>query len=146
MYRYEENKEYYDSLRQQTDEFRRSIRIDINRQLKADAESGNIEKAKILLQAIETATPCILYKDHQRGAVVIPRLLLIVKMFPGSKFTCHLCSPQEFQNQVKSLYVIYPHIDFAPKQLVQSAFSIAISYLKAGTPTKAYLSPTKAHR
>jgi len=136
MYRYEENKDYYDSLRRQTDHFRRSIRIDIDRQLEKDAEAGNIEKANKLLEAIETETPCILYKDHQRGAVIIPRLRLIVKMYPGREFTCHLCSPQEFQNQVKALYVIYPLIDYAPKQLVQSAFTIAMSRLKILSPTK----------
>jgi hypothetical protein len=132
MYRYEENKEYYDSLRRQTDEFRRSLKIDINRQLKADAESNDQvvrDKANTLLQAIETNTPCILYQDHERGAVILPKLRLIVKMFPGKRFTTHLCTPQEFQNHVKALYVIYPSIDYAPNQLVRSALTIALSKL-----------------
>jgi hypothetical protein len=121
-------REFHDSTRRQTDQFKSSLTIDINKQLLYDSLVGEGQKAEKLIDAISQNTPFILYQDGQRFAVVIPKMKIITTFYPKD-CTVEILDEKQFQNRVKMLYVAYPSFEYPTLKLLRDIITSVMTQL-----------------
>lgn len=123
-------KEFHSSVKGGSDQFKKwakeSAEINIDKQLAYDEFTGDNKNAALIVEAITNNQPFMLYADHKRACVIIPKINSIITIFPGSNSQSEILTPRQFQNRVKMLYVTYPNFDYPPFGVLKSAFKMLL--------------------